>query len=57
MTAFDCGEAAPEPFALTAWTVNRYAVPVVRPVTTLLVAVPAAVTGDSAVAPAYGVIR
>ncbi len=51
VTALDCADAAPEPFALTAWTVNRYAVPDVRPVTTLLVAVPSAVTGASAVVP------
>jgi hypothetical protein len=38
VTALDCADAAPAPLALTACTVNVYVVPLVSPVTVVLVA-------------------
>ena len=43
MTLFDGEDAGPLPTALVAWTVNVYAVPLVRPVTVIGLAVPVAV--------------
>src|SRR3954447_14873566 len=59
VTGFVNAEAGPAPLALTASTVNRYVVPVVRPPTVRLVAggEPLTVIGAEGVEPTYGVIR
>ncbi len=58
VTAFDCADSGPPPFGLSAWTVKRYVVPVVRPVIVVFVTggVPVMVFGVCAVVPTYGVI-
>src|SRR3954451_2706193 len=56
VTAADAGESAPVPTPLIAATLNVYAVPLVRPPTTLLVAPVVVVTGVCGVAPTYGVM-
>ena len=43
VTLFDAADAGPVPIALVAVTVNVYAVPLVRPVTEIGLAVPVAV--------------
>ena len=58
VTGLDCGDTGPPPFGLSAWTVKRYVVPVVSPVTVVVVAggEPVMVFGVCAVLPTYGVI-
>jgi hypothetical protein len=56
VTGFVRGEGAPDPLALTAWTVNVYVVPLVRPVTVVRVAEPDAVVAACGSSPTYGVI-
>jgi len=58
VTPLDCAEATPEPLGLDAWTVNVYVVPVVRPVTVVVVSggEPVISFGVCAVEPTYGVI-
>ena len=57
MTAFDGVEAGPVPTALVAVTLNVYAVPLVSPVTVVVVAggLPVTVVGVCAVVPMNGV--
>jgi hypothetical protein len=57
VTALDAADGGPFPIAFVAVTVNVYAVPFVRPVTTTLVAggLPPTVVTGCAVAPMYGV--
>jgi hypothetical protein len=38
VTGADCADRAPEPLGFAAWTVKVYVVPLVRPVTVVLVA-------------------
>ena len=59
VTEFVSADAGPAPLALTASTVKRYVVPVVRPLTVLLVGSgePLTVTGADGVEPTYGVMR
>ena len=57
VTGLDGAEAGPVPIALVAATVKVYAVPLVSPVTVVLVAggLPVTVVGVCAVVPMYGV--
>src|SRR4051794_1145094 len=57
VTAFDGADTAPAPLAFSACTVNVYVVPVVSPVTVVLVAggEPLTTFGACAVEPTYGV--
>jgi hypothetical protein len=57
VTVFDAAEAGPVPIALVAVTVNVYAVPLVSPVTVVLVAggLPLTVVAVCGVEPMYGV--
>ena len=57
VTAFDAAEAGPVPTALVAVTVKVYAVPLVSPVTVVVVAggLPVTVVGVCAVVPMNGV--
>jgi hypothetical protein len=57
VTAFDSADSEPVPTALVAVTRNVYAVPLVNPVTVVVVAggLPVTVLGACAVVPTYGV--
>src|SRR5215210_1988377 len=57
VTALECADTGPDPFGLTASTVNVYVVPVVRPVMVVLVGSgePVTVFGACGVEPMYGV--
>ena len=57
VTALDAAEDGPVPTALVAATVKVYAVPLLKPLTVVVVAggLPVTVTGDKAVAPTNGV--
>ena len=57
VTELECADTGPLPLPLTAWTVNVYAVPGVRPVIVVLVAggEPVTVVAVWAVDPMYGV--